>query len=947
MLSDLPRQIRFPSQTSLAQHTRDCHEYLRALVPEAREVSTTWNETSPGAIKLMNPNATPYFSLLVYLASNNLLKHAALEFMLDYAENLITQRQFKSVFSAPEPSIRALLDTLLSSAVRARNMAVIKAALSAGAYPNVRVENDSALEWSASKGDTEVMERLLDAGADPHASALHQAAQSGCVEAVKLLLEVGGTRKYEAESALYTAIRGRKTKICWMILDANTGLDLNRGIDSSHRITLLQHAVQVEYLEIIELLLKFGANLNAPAETTSGITALQAAVEKCNIPITRYLLDLGANINQKASEHGKTAIQYALQNNNEELFILLLEAGADINVPAKGYGGSTALQLAAEKSDIDLIKLLLEAGADVNAPAAPLRGMTALQAASKMGRRDVVELLLNHGADINAPATPKSGMTALQAAAKTGDVDLVRILLEAGGDILAPATENGATVLESAIEYDENDLQNILSGEVEVHEFARESRIPFEMVQDAWHRRDFPFVRVMLGLFAGLDIRSLCDGNALGSAAKRLHDTNIDLVEFLLGTGVAVDSRKDISSPTALHLAVLHHDFPVVRTLLKAGADIHLLWCGESIIQTALEHWDDHFASRARIILDAWRLLEKAIDIDRVSPKLPVLEFQDMHDEDEDEIRVEIRTCEDLLKLVREEVTIESKKKARGALAVAAAQWRQGSVVLVQIFLGAGADPNIGGDTSTPLQRAARIGSATLVRSLLNAKADVNAASPQITGTALQEAIASRYFNLEIVHLLLDNGADVNAPAPDGYFTRTALQAAIEKSNNMELIQLLLDRGADVNAPACQHGGVTALQAAAIKGYVGLAAQLLEAGADVNAPGPEEGRTALEGAAEWGRLDMVQLLLNAGAGYDASGALSYEMALGFAKDEGFMAVHDLIKAHFDNKLKSDESTAAWGASNVDWNINGMEWDMSNTEWNMYSEEWNKSNGTWE
>ncbi|KAI9849788.1 MAG: hypothetical protein M1838_006254 [Thelocarpon superellum] len=82
----------------------------------------------------------------------------------------------------------------------------------------------------------------------------------------------------------------------------------------------------------------------------------------------------------------------------------------------------------------------------------------------------------------------------------------------------------------------------------------------------------------------------------------------------------------------------------------------------------------------------------------------------------------------------------------------------------------------------------------------------------------------------------------------------------------LECVELLLAKNADVNAAASRVAGVTALQAAAIGGYVAIAMRLLDAGADVNAPAAKfEGRTAIEGAAEHGRLDMVVLLLNAGA----------------------------------------------------------------------------------
>lgn len=59
------------------------------------------------------------------------------------------------------------------------------------------------------------------------------------------------------------------------------------------------------------------------------------------------------------------------------------------------------------------------------------------------------------------------------------------------------------------------------------------------------------------------------------------------------------------------------------------------------------------------------------------------------------------------------------------------------------------------------------------------------------------------------------------------------MQHAVELGN-MEIFNLLLEHGADVNAPAADDGGVTALQIAAIQGYIGIARRLLDLGADVN-----------------------------------------------------------------------------------------------------------------
>ena len=64
--------------------------------------------------------------------------------------------------------------------------------------------------------------------------------------------------------------------------------------------------------------------------------------------------------------------------------------------------------------------------------------------------------------------------------------------------------------------------------------------------------------------------------------------------------------------------------------------------------------------------------------------------------------------------------------------------------------------------------------------------------------------------NVELVKMLLDAGADVNAPPAKSYRAKTALQAAAERGN-VELVRMLLDAGANVNAPPAADDGRTVL----------------------------------------------------------------------------------------------------------------------------------------
>ncbi|KAF7974281.1 hypothetical protein HWV62_13084 [Athelia sp. TMB] len=177
-----------------------------------------------------------------------------------------------------------------------------------------------------------------------------------------------------------------------------------------------------------------------------------------------------------------------------------------------------------------------------------------------------------------------------------------------------------------------------------------------------------------------------------------------------------------------------------------------------------------------------------------------------------------------------------------------------------------------------------------IVRVLLERGAEVNApAGPK--GTALQ--IACGRGEIDIVRLLLEHEADVNAPAgPKG----TALQAvirwaslvgtyepgftsqALEASHRgFAIVRLLLEYGVDINAP-----GGAVLQDAASYDHSNIVQLLLEHGADVNAPAGPKG-TALQVASNWPstaqRREVVRLLIENGANVNAPGPSGTALSL--------------------------------------------------------------------
>ncbi|KAJ7023916.1 ankyrin repeat-containing domain protein [Mycena alexandri] len=105
----------------------------------------------------------------------------------------------------------------------------------------------------------------------------------------------------------------------------------------------------------------------------------------------------------------------------------------------------------------------------------------------------------------------------------------------------------------------------------------------------------------------------------------------------------------------------------------------------------------------------------------------------------------------------------------------------------------------------------------------------------------LEIIVASYYGHREIVGLLLEKGADINAA---------------------EFVHLLLEKGANINAAGGYYG--SSLQAAAAGGHTEIVSILLENGADVNAAGGHYG-SSLQAATNEGHTEIVRLPLEKGA----------------------------------------------------------------------------------
>ena len=158
----------------------------------------------------------------------------------------------------------------------------------------------------------------------------------------------------------------------------------------------------------------------------------------------------------------------------------------------------------------------------------------------------------------------------------------------------------------------------------------------------------------------------------------------------------------------------------------------------------------------------------------------------------------------------------------------------------------------------------------------------------------------------QIVQLLLDQGADINAQG--GYFA-SALCLTIARGDE-KVVQTLLDKGVDINNLA--YGN--AIQQASYYGHEKVVQMLLNNGVDINAQGGGLGN-ALQAASYGGHIKAVQILLNKGADINARGE-DFGSALALASESGYEKVVQMLldKGADVNAKRVDQDSALQAAS---------------------------------
>ncbi|XP_033963499.1 protein TANC2 isoform X4 [Pseudochaenichthys georgianus] len=244
------------------------------------------------------------------------------------------------------------------------------------------------------------------------------------------------------------------------------------------------------YMDMVGLLLEYGASVDAPSE--SGLMPLGYAAAGGHMAIVTALCRKRAKVDH-LDKNGQCALVHAALRGHMEVVKYLIQCDWSMGPPqtqqqatftkshavqqaliaaaSMGYTeivsylldlpekdeeeveraqinnfdtlwGETALTAASGRGKLEVCRLLLEQGAAVAQP--NRRGIVPLFSAVRQGHWQIVDLLLTHGADVNL--ADKQGRTPLMMAASEGHLGTVEFLLSQGAS-LSLMDKEGLTAL--------------------------------------------------------------------------------------------------------------------------------------------------------------------------------------------------------------------------------------------------------------------------------------------------------------------------------------------------------------------------------------------------------------------------------------------------------------------------------------------------------------------
>jgi ankyrin repeat protein len=433
----------------------------------------------------------------------------------------------------------------------------------------------TALHTAAKLNMPEMMDILLDAGADPNSATatLRETPLMLCdtVVTARRLLAKGADpslRDNHRADALMRACRRGRRDMVELLVEHRADVT---AVDAS-RSTALIIACQNSF-DLVPVLLRGGAASTEwiNVENMYRESALTLAVKNNNVPAVQALVQAGANVNTAAYD-GESLLRRA---RSIDVVRILLNAGAKdtmLRTNRSGENGTALTKACGSRNNLPLVKLLLEHKSNVNATSCY---GTPLIIAAQRGDMPLLKYLLAYKPRPRLGARSMIGRTALGHAASSDCVPAVRALLEAKAN---PRMVDNAKNTPVMLTGSRRCIRLLIEAAPDTVNMVND--IGDTAIQNCFRQTDmntFKVVKEILSCSRRCGVTPSLDApaqNLTSPLEKALHTTNLKVVKLLLAHGAKLRAKSVLTL--------------LKRAKRREGKDAQISACLDAVLRHAL-----------------------------------------------------------------------------------------------------------------------------------------------------------------------------------------------------------------------------------------------------------------------------------------------------------------------------------------------------------------------